>query len=233
MLGLDFRGHGGSEDAPTTFGVFEVEDVAGALAWLGGRGVGRVAIVGSSMGGMTAIAAVAVLGDGSLPAADASLDAPRGEVAVRPRIVAVVGDSVAPEIPLVIANRIEGPFRRLIADRLVAAAGRHIGSDLRATEPIRVIDLVEPVPLLLIHGDADTTVPVADGRRLAARAGAAAEHWIVSGAEHTRAHELAPDEWEERVGAFLRRAFTEARESAAILPEPSVAQAPGTERDPR
>ncbi len=34
-----------------------------------------------------------------------------------------------------------------------------------------MIGLVEPVPLLLIHGEADTTVPLEDGRRLAAAAG--------------------------------------------------------------
>ena len=66
VLGLDFRGHGDSDDSPTTFGLREVEDIAGALAWLGERGIERVALVGMSMGGISAIAAVAVLGDGSL-----------------------------------------------------------------------------------------------------------------------------------------------------------------------
>ncbi len=96
VLALDFRGHGESDDAPTTFGMREVEDVAGALAWLGERGIERVALFGTSMGGMTAIAAVGVLGDGSLPGADMDLDAPAGVVpAPRPRIVGVVADSVA------------------------------------------------------------------------------------------------------------------------------------------
>ena len=80
VLGLDFRGHGGSDDGPTTFGVLEVEDVAGALAWLGERGIRRVALVGSSMGGITALASVAVLGDGRLAAADADPDAPAATV---------------------------------------------------------------------------------------------------------------------------------------------------------
>ena len=39
VLGLDFRGHGESDDGPSTFGLLEVEDVAGALAWLGERGI--------------------------------------------------------------------------------------------------------------------------------------------------------------------------------------------------
>ena len=70
VLGLDFRGHGESDDGPSTFGLLEVEDVAGALAWLGERGVSRVALVGTSMGGIAGMVAVAVLGDGSLASAD-------------------------------------------------------------------------------------------------------------------------------------------------------------------
>ena len=77
VLGLDFRGHGGSDDGPTTFGLLETEDVAGALAWLGERGIRRVVIVGSSMGGITALAAVAVLGDGRLDSADGEPDGAR------------------------------------------------------------------------------------------------------------------------------------------------------------
>ena len=80
VLGLDFRGHGKSDPGPSTFGLLEVEDVAGALAWLGERGITRVALFGTSMGGITAIAAVAVLGDGSLAAADVEPDTPSGPV---------------------------------------------------------------------------------------------------------------------------------------------------------
>jgi pimeloyl-ACP methyl ester carboxylesterase len=80
VLALDFRGHGESDDAPTTWGMDEVEDVAGALAWLGERGVERVALFGTSMGGITAIASVGVLGDGTLAAADMDVDAPAGVV---------------------------------------------------------------------------------------------------------------------------------------------------------
>ena len=108
VLGLDFRGHGGSDDASTTFGWREVDDVAGALTWLGERGIERVALFGTSLGGITAIAAVAVLGDGSMPGADADPDAPAHVPAPRrPRILAVVADSVAPE--LVVAVGLANP----------------------------------------------------------------------------------------------------------------------------
>jgi len=216
VLGLDFRGHGESADGPSTFGLLEVEDIAGALTWMGERGITRVALVGTSMGGISAIAAVAVLGDGSLAAADLQPDAPRADIdPPRPRIVAVVADSVAPELEVPIANRLSGPLRRFTAARLFDGAASILGADLRATEPIRVIGLVDPVPMLLIHGEDDTTVPIAEGRRLAAVAGPASAHWVVPGAGHSGGHAVAGQDYERRVVDFLRMAFGDARREDA------------------
>jgi pimeloyl-ACP methyl ester carboxylesterase len=222
VLGLDFRGHGGSDDSPTTFGLREIEDVAGALAWLGERGIRRVALVGSSMGGTVAIAALVVLGDGTLAQADLDPMAPAADVEPpRPRIVGVVAESVASDLRIPIANRmglpIGGPLRRALAGRMFALAGRRVGGDMRATEPGRMIGLVEPVPLLLIHGGADRTVRPADGRRLAALAGPSAEHWEVPGAAHGQARRAAPAQWDERVSRFLRQALSGAREAMPII----------------
>lgn len=216
VLGLDFRGHGESADGPSTFGLLEVEDIAGALAWLGERGITRVALVGTSMGGISAIAAVAVLGDGSLAGADIDPDATRARIAPpRPRIVAVVADSVAPELEIPIAHRLSGPLRRFTAARLFDGAASLLGADPRATEPSRVIGLVDPLPVLLIHGEDDTTVPIAEGRRLAALAGPATEHWVVPGAGHSGAHAVAGQDYERRVVDFLRMAFDAARQEDA------------------
>lgn len=214
VFGIDFRGHGDSEDGPTTFGMLEVEDVAGALEWLGERGIARVAIVGTSMGGMTALAAVAVLGDGSLRSADADLAKPRAQIgAPGPRIVAVVADSVASDPVVPVASRLPVPrlLQRFVAARLFDGATERLGADPRATGPAHVIGLVEPVPLLLIHGSADDTVPIADGRQLASLAGPSAEHWVVEGADHSGGHSTATQDYERRVGDFLRVALARAR----------------------
>ena len=230
VLGLDFRGHGGSDDGPTTFGLLETEDIAGALAWLGERGITRVAMLGTSMGGIAAIASVAVLGDGSLAAADGDPAAPRDvDIAPRPHIVGIVADSTAPELEIPVGTRVRGPAGRFAAARLFDGAARVLGADPRATEPSRVIGLLESLPLLLIHGDADTTVPIADGRRLAALAGPAAEHWVVPGADHSAGHAVAGADYELRVTNFLRLAFRRGRGDDVVAAGGSpIIAAPGT-----
>lgn len=221
VLGLDTRGHGASADGPTTFGFLEVEDVAGALAWLGERGVTRVGFVGSSMGADIALASVAILGDGSLAAADADPDAPVSpEPAPRPRIVAVVADSATPELTLPVAARLHGlpgPVALLAASAAFRVAGRRFGGDIRAAEPIRIIDLVAPVPILLVHGEADELVPVKAARRLAAASIPGPELWAVPGAGHGEAHRTDPSGYDTRVTAFLRGAFAAARPATPII----------------
>jgi pimeloyl-ACP methyl ester carboxylesterase len=214
VLGLDFRGHGGSDDAPTTFGLEEVEDVAGALAWLGERGVRRVALVGSSMGGITAIAATAVLGDGRLTAADTPVDAAASSTvdAPRPRIVGIVADSVSPELALVVGRRMGLPGGVRLAAHAFSRFERMVGGDPRSTEPIAAVGLLEDVPLLLIHGGADPLIPLEAQTRLAAAAPAGTRHLVVAGAGHGDAHEKEPDAWEAAADELLRSAFRAERD---------------------
>jgi uncharacterized protein len=212
VLGLDFRGHGGSADGPTTFGALEVEDVAGALAWLGERGIRRVALMGSSMGGIVALTSVAVLGDGRLAAADADPDAPVGVAAPpRPRIVAVVAESVTPELRLLVARRLRVPLGSRLGDQAFAGVARAVGVDPRATEPIRAVRLLEDVPLLLVADGADAIVTTADADRLAAAAPEGTRRLVVPGAGHGDAHATDPDAWEDAVATHLRSAFEVAR----------------------
>jgi pimeloyl-ACP methyl ester carboxylesterase len=162
---------------------------------------------------MTAITATAILGDGTLAAADMDPTPTRAPIdPPRPLIVAVVADSTAPRIEIPVANRLRTPARRFTATRLFDGAARTLGADPRDTEPGRVVGLIESVPLLFIHGDADTAVPLADGRRLVEAAGPDAEQWVVAGADHSRGHATATQDYERRVTDFLRVAFERARD---------------------
>jgi len=68
--------------------------------------------------------------------------------------------------------------------------------------PIRVIGKVSPIPLLVIHGDADNIVPIVHGRRLYDAAGEPKEFWAVAGGNHIDAFRYAT--YRERFLNFLR-----------------------------
>ena len=183
---------------------------------------------GTSMRGITAIASIVVRGDGSLASADLDTHAlAHDRSAPRPQVVAVVADSVAPELTTAVANRMRVPLRGFVAAQMFEAAARRAGGDMRATEPIRIIALTDPVPLLLIHGGADSTVPLAAAHRLVAAAGPNVEHFVVPDAGHSGAHATATATYETRVEAFLRRAFEGTRDGVFIIEPPLTEIAPG------
>ena len=74
-----------------------------------------------------------------------------------------------------------------------------------------MIGLLEGVSVLLISGEMDTTVPLADARRLAAAAPPGTEVWEVPGAEHSGAHQVDPVAYEARTTGHLRAAFLRGR----------------------
>ncbi len=59
------------------------------------------------------------------------------------------------------------------------------------------------VPLFIIHGDADTTVPLSQGEKLFNAANDPKRFWLVKGAHHTDAYELVPGEYLRRLRDFI------------------------------
>jgi len=100
----------------------------------------------------------------------------------------------------------------MLAARLFDGVARTLGGDPRDTEPIRVIGLLEGVAVLLISGDRDPIVPVADAQRLVDAAPAGSVLWVVPGANHREGHRVDPAGYEERTTSHLRRAFLRGRE---------------------
>lgn len=59
------------------------------------------------------------------------------------------------------------------------------------------------VPLFIIHGDQDRTVPWSHGKKLFDTANTPKKFWLVKGAHHTDAYEVAPAEYLERLRDFI------------------------------
>ena len=138
--------------------------------------------------------------------------------APRPRIVAVVADSVAPRLAGPVGRRIGkvvGPF---VAQRGFDAVAARLGEDPRTTEPVRVLPLVEDVPLLVVHGGRDPLIPARDVRRVVAALPAGASHVLVEGGDHSGAHTADPLRYEKEVTSHLRTSMGATREGGVAEP---------------
>lgn len=75
--------------------------------------------------------------------------------------------------------------------------------DIGAVVPERQAATLD-YPILVIHGDADTRIPVGQGVRIHASSPAGSELWLVPGSGHVDAFLDSPDEYVERVDAYFR-----------------------------
>lgn len=185
VMVFDFRGRGDSDPWPQTLISREVDDLRAAVAWARARapGVG-IGVIGFSMG--AAVALLAAAEDRTIAAvvADSSFTTGRDVVAHGVRSVL----RVPPEI-LVLA-----------ADEVVH---RRHGYRFSHARPIDAVGRVAPRPLLIIHGDGDTTVPVEHAHRLYAAAGEPRELWVVPGVEHCGGYFADRPAYCQRVAAFF------------------------------
>lgn len=183
VLQFDFRGHGGSDDALITLGTLEQRDVAAAVHFLAGRGLGPIALMGVSMGG-----SVAIMAAPDLP------------------VAAVVADAAYADLRNPISNRMREagyPLARLGSRLVVGAASLRARARLRS--PIQRVAGIAPRGLLLIAPSDDKTVSPAQSQRMFDAAGEPKELFVVEGAAHADAHAAAPEAYERRVLDFLAK----------------------------
>lgn len=172
--------------AANSLGYREAAQVGDALAYLAARpDAGSIGVHGFSASGAAAILAAAQF----------------------PAIRAVVAEGgyhdFSAEVDQNAANILWfAPLFRLGARLGYRAA---TGDDLSVLSPIRVISQIAPRPLLLIYGTNEPSLP---GARLQlAAAGANAQLWEVPGAGHGNYLVVSPNEYRERVTAFMRAAL--------------------------
>ena len=98
---------------------------------------------------------------------------------------------------------------------------RVVGGDPREVEPIAVVGLLEDVPLLLIMGGADRTLPIRDARWLVAAAPAGTRQLEIAGADHSLGHATDPDAYDAAVTSLLRDAFRATRPGESEAGDPA------------
>ncbi len=184
-LAIDFQAHGESAGGRITLGHLEAMDATAAVAYLRERYEGLpVAVIGTSLGGAAALMA---------------------DYAEPPE--AMVVEAVFADVPTGIRNRLEIRFGRpgrVLSPLLVAMVRPLVG-----IAPGR-LDMVEAaagvtVPVLVIHGKEDRHARPAEAERIHGALGGPTEIWSIPGAAHVDLHHFAGNEYEKRVGEFIRR----------------------------
>ncbi|MGI5163342.1 alpha/beta hydrolase [Spirillospora sp. CA-253888] len=185
VVAFDFRGHGRS-GGRSTVGDREVLDIQAAVEAARRRGYRSVAVVGFSMGGAVAVRHAALHGSAD---AVVTVSAParwyyRDTVPMR-------------RVHWAIERRTGRLAVRLARRTRVAAKGW----DPVPEAPHEVVGRIAPVPLLVVHGDADAFFPTEHARQLFEAAREPRELWIEPGFGHAEA--AATPELIERIGSWV------------------------------
>ena len=184
VLMIDLRGHGQSAESRFTFGRLERRDVLSAIDFLLERGhqPGKIGLIGTSMGAASVI----------------------GAAAEDQAVGAVATDSLFAEIyPVVKGMWVEKsglPMIFLYPTMWMFSIQN--GYDLASARPIDEIGQIAPRPLLMIHCQVDTDVPVEHFQRLQ-QAAPWAETWLVQECRHAEIYEFVPQEYNQKMVTFF------------------------------
>lgn len=187
LLLFDFRYFGESDGWYTTAGLLETRDVGAAVGYLKQRpdvDGGRIGAFGFSMSAASFI------------------------LAADPDIRAIVGDSPYASLESLIARQFfffPGPTKWPFVALTKLYARLLLGVNVADATPAEAVRRSQ-TPLLIIHGDQDSQIPVEHAHRLRSNANPrTTEVWIVPGADHGLAHAFTGQRYEVRVRHFFEQ----------------------------
>ena len=199
ILAFDLRGHGESQPAPLSFGIYEQRDVLGAVDFLHSGmfpypDLGRPRIIagwGVSIGAGTLLMAASQ----------------------EPAIRAVVADSAYADILPSLKRKIPeiGHLPPFFTPGGFIAARVLYGIDYTNIKPMDIIAQIAPRPIFLIMGSKDSWIPLSQLNTLATAAraepDARVQTWLVPGADHAQSFHTAGKLYVERIVAFYTAAL--------------------------
>ena len=187
VLLFDLRGHGASDRSRLFMGARERVDLRAVLDWAGRQGYSpdRVGWLGFSLGASTLLM----------------------EAASNPSIRVVVLDSPFGDLPELLDRQLtaHSHLPRLFNPGILAAARIVYGVRTDNLVPIRSALRWGARPMLLIHGEADSIVPVRQARAIARTAGPSCQAVFLPGVEHVGAYDGQPRRYIAAVGGFFDR----------------------------
>ncbi len=187
VLLFDLRGHGQSDASRLYLGRRERTDIRTVMQWGQDHGftADRIGWLGYSMGGSTILM----------------------EAARNPSIRVAVIDSPYGNLPEILNRELSkhSGLPGCFNPGILLAARAIYGVRTDDLVPIRYAQAWGERPLLLIHGEADTLVPVSQARDLARAAGASCSTILLPGIDHVQAYNSNPRAYVRRSLGVLSR----------------------------
>jgi dipeptidyl aminopeptidase/acylaminoacyl peptidase len=187
VLMFDMRGHGESEAGNVSAGLYERYDLLGAVDYLKQRGTIKIGVIGYSLGAATTMMAI-----------------PDSE-----EIDAVVSDSGYADLTDIIRSEFDkrSNLPLFFIPLILYMAKISYDVDFTAVKPIQAVQQTD-IPLFIIHGERDDTVPVEHAYRLAeASKNPDSQLWVLPKAGHTNTYFVGPEEYINRVLNFFDKAL--------------------------
>jgi alpha-beta hydrolase superfamily lysophospholipase len=185
VLAIDFRGHGKSDPATLSFGLYEARDARAAFDWLKTQQQGApVGVLGISLGG-----AAALLGPGGpLPAESLILQGVYSDIrrAVRNRL----------------ADHVPYPICALFEPLLSYQSIVRFGAWPDQLIPMDALPRFGG-PVLVIGGGADRYTPPEETRELFEAAAGPKELVILTDLDHDRTAHVSSDPYRKKISAFF------------------------------
>lgn len=187
ILMFDLRGHGASDPSRIFMGRRERGDLRAVLAWAEDAGFhpARIGWLGQSMGASTLLM----------------------EAAQNRSIQVAVIDSPYGNLPELLDTQLarHSHLPHWFNPGILVAANLAFGVRTDDLVPIRAARNWGDRPLLLIHGEADSTVPIQQARQIASAAGPWCQAVFLPGVEHTRGYRADPEAYITTVDRFFAR----------------------------
>jgi fermentation-respiration switch protein FrsA (DUF1100 family) len=192
----DSRRHGDSGGSFCTYGFYEKHDTGTVITYLQSRSdlhLGRIGLFGSSMGAAVALQV-------------AALDA---------RVAAVIAESGFATLRSIFDDyqrrMIKLPWHYL-RNLVIRRSERMAHFKANAVSPLEAVRSIR-VPILIIHGTADTLIDFHYSVSVHEAAHHPKELWLIPGARHNDISEVGGEEYRRRVVGFFDRTIGEGRGS--------------------
>ena len=189
VLMFNFRAHGTSEGKHVTFGVFEKEDLLGAIDFLRAeKGVERVAVFGLSMGAAVAMIAAALTNKIAVLILDGAFT----------KFLDAVQYGIR-------ARGIPPPVDAILAQMTVLGASIQTNTRMYQVSPHLWAKHIDGVPTLFIHGEKDQFAPLSAMNLMASDLDAPNEIWVALECKHREAFKKHPDMYQKQVLGWLEK----------------------------